>query len=117
MATRNILKEGADWLKTTVYNHTMETVTVTVDGTEHSLRAALVDEEGRILPGTVPTVTEHTRFMFERSAILAASIAFKRNTLITWSGYNYQVVFRNNKPWTYNDTFKTHIIVDAKHVP
>lgn len=113
----DMLNWGAAWLTGMVGAHTTQTVIVSTDGTDYETVATLVDEAGRLIPATVGLTVEHTKFMFEAATLASLGITFKRNTLITWGTNAYQVVQEGNKFWHYNDAYKKHIVVTAKHVP
>lgn len=107
----NMLKWGADWLSTM---DQWTTETVTVNGTE--ILAVIADTEGRLLPGKVPTFSQHTVFLFESTEVASKGIVFRRGTYIVWNDSHYELVAENNRFWSYNDAFKRKIVVKTKHV-
>ena len=112
----DMLEWGANWLKGMVGLHAVQDISVRCDGTWIETTASLVDEAGRIIPGQVALVTEHTKFMFETTQVASKGIVFKRNTIVRWGAQDYQVVLQGGAWWTYNDVFKQHIVVNTKHV-
>lgn len=113
----DMLEWGASWLTQMTGLHLQQDVVVTTDGVAVPIAASLVDESGRLLPGTVNVATEHTKFVFEAAVVASLGINFKRGTLITFGNENYQIVMEANRWWHYNDVFKKQIVIAAKHVP
>jgi hypothetical protein len=112
----DLLSWGASWLKEMAGTHCSQVVVLTINSLEYEVTASLVDESGRVLPGPVNLVSEHTKFLFSTSELVSKGAVLSRNTIITWGDSQYQLVMQGNKYYTYNDVYKQNIVVAAKHV-
>lgn len=109
---RDLLKWGADWLSNMSASYETP-LQVGLDlSTLYDINGALVDEEGRVLPGSTKLYTEYTAFAFETESLLEHFTFTECKTLIII--YDDQQ-YNANKA-NYNDVYRKKIIVKAKHV-
>jgi hypothetical protein len=117
----DMLEWGADFLKTMMKEHASQLVELSWkvggESKQASLKASLVDEEGRVLRNEVKLRTEHTFFMFETADLVSESVPLTRGLRILWDSQSFETVIMGSKCHFSNDAYQRTTVLVTKHVP